>query len=50
MHKLSSSNFGLIRLPTAEFDAFDHLKTYPQRFIMGNDVSTFPRLFMIGYS
>ena len=43
----TSSNFGLIGPPTAELDALKRLRKNPKAYYGKNDVSTFPRLFLI---
>ena len=45
----TSSNFGLIGPTTAELAALERLKKSPKAYNGKNDVSTFSRLFLIGY-
>ena len=48
MRAWTSSNFGLIGLPTAELAALECLKKSPYAYNGKNDVSTFSRLFLSG--
>ena len=48
MRARTSSNFGLIGLPTAELAALEHLKKSLKAYNGKKDVSTFSRLFLIG--
>ena len=50
MRARRSSKFGAIRPPTEELAALERMKKITKAYNGENDVSTFPRLFIIRFS